>query len=212
MPVPDANAKPGPDLDWNAFQEGAPPAEFSISRFFQWRLYWDYAGGPATDLLFHAFTAVFRVLNLTYPTRVFCGGGTFQYDREVPDQCNIVADYEGGPTVVMMNSLSNPSGIDTVLRGTKGEIIWKQINDPNSKGVRIVPDSKGAKEIFIPWKGMGDPMRLWDDFIDCIKTRRQPLSPVSLAARVQLPLTMAVLSHRNSAAMKFDSKSNRIYQ
>jgi predicted dehydrogenase len=210
MNVPDANAKPGEELDWNAFQGDAPPAEFSIARFFQWRLFWDYAGGPATDLLYHAFTPVFRVLNLTYPTRVMCGGGTFQYDREVPDQCNIVADYEGGPSVVLMNSLSNAAGIDTVLRGTKGTISWKQINDPSSKGVRIVADAKNAKEIFIPWKGMGDPQRLWDDFVDCIKTRRQPISPVSLAARVQLPLTMAVLSHQKSAVMTFDEQTQRI--
>ena len=80
---------------------------FDVSRFFQWRLYWDYAGGPATDLLVHVFTPVFCLLDLDFPERVMGGGGTFQYNREVPDQCNIIADYAGGPSVVLMNSLSN---------------------------------------------------------------------------------------------------------
>jgi len=99
MPIPDNNARPGPDLLWERFLGDAPKVPFSVSRFFQWRMFWDYAGGPATDLLVHTFTPVFCVLELGYPERVFGGGGTFEYSREVPDQCNIIADYPGGPSV-----------------------------------------------------------------------------------------------------------------
>ena len=67
MPIPDATAKPGPDLDWEQFLGDAPKVPFSVSRFFQWRLYWDYAGGPSTDLLVHVFTPIFRVLDLDFP-------------------------------------------------------------------------------------------------------------------------------------------------
>jgi len=73
-----------PDLDWQRFLGDAPQVDYTVSRFFQWRLYWDYAGGPATDLLVHVFTPVFCLLGLDYPARVFGGGGGFQYDREVP--------------------------------------------------------------------------------------------------------------------------------
>ena len=61
---------------------------------------------------------MFCLLGLDFPARVMGGGGTFQYDREVPDQCNILADYKEGPSVVMMNSLSNYTGTDTMIRGT----------------------------------------------------------------------------------------------
>ena len=81
MPIPDPNAKPGPDLLWDRFLGDAPQVDFSTSRFFQWRMYLDYAGGPATDLLVHTFTPIFCVLELDYPTRVFGCGGTFQYVR-----------------------------------------------------------------------------------------------------------------------------------
>jgi len=210
MRVPDANAKPGPDLDWEQFLGDAPKVPFSVSRFFQWRLFWDYAGGPSTDLLVHTFTPVFAVLGLEFPQRVLGGGGTFQYNREVPDQCNIIADYPGGPSVVMMNSLSNYTGIDTMLRGTDGIVIWKDITHGSSKGARIVPAAKGKKEIFVPWQGKGDTGRLWQNFIDCIHSRQQPLSDVDLAVRVQAPLNMGILAHRENKVAGFDAEKRQI--
>jgi hypothetical protein len=39
-------------------------------------------------------------------------------DREVPDQCNIIADDPEGPSVVMTNSLSHQVTADTIIRGT----------------------------------------------------------------------------------------------
>ncbi len=212
MRIPDANAKPGPDLLWERFLGDAPKVEFSISRFFQWRMYWDYAGGPATDLLVHTFTPVFCILELDYPERVMGGGGTFQYDREVPDQCNIIADYPGGPSVVMTNSLSNHVPVDTVIRGTDGIITWSMLQGPRDKeyGVRIVPFAAGAKEIVLPWKGQGDTAKLWEDLLDCVRTRRQPKCNIGMAVRVQAPLSMGVLSHRESKVARFDQATQRI--
>lgn len=210
MPIPNPNAKPGPELDWEQFLGDAPRRDFDISRFFQWRMYWDYAGGPSTDLLVHTFTPIFAILDLGFPERVLGGGGTFQYDREVPDQCNIIVDYKGGPSVVLMSSLSNFTGIGTVLRGTDGLIEWKQVDHPENKGIRIVPAAKGAKEIFIPWQGMGDTSRLWSNFLDCVKSRQQPYSPVEIAVKVQAPLNMGILSHRESKVARYDTATQKI--
>ena len=210
MHIPDPNAKPGPDLDWERFLGDAPKVPYSVSRFFQWRLFWDYAGGPSTDLLVHMFTPVFCLLGLGFPERVFGGGGTFQYDREVPDQCNIIADYQDGPSIVMMNSLSNYRGTDTIIRGTDGVIMWKPLGSKECTGIRIVPFAKGKKEIFLPWKGMGDTARLWTNLIECVKTRKQPYSPIEAAVQVQAPLSMGIISHRESKVALFDAKNQAI--
>jgi len=210
MVVPDAHAKAGPDLLWDRFLGDAPKVPFSVSRFFQWRLYWDYAGGPATDLLVHAYTPVFCLLNVDFPQRVMGGGGTFQYDREVPDQCNILADYNEGPSVVMMNSLSNYTGTDTMIRGTDGIIIWKMLGARDCKGIRIVPVDKKKKEVFLPWDGFGDTAKLWRNLLDCVRTRQQPFSSIELAVRVQAPLSMGVISHRESKVALFDFDNQSI--
>ncbi|MFV1968476.1 MAG: Gfo/Idh/MocA family protein [Pirellulaceae bacterium] len=208
MHIPDPHAKPGPDLNWERFLGDAPPVPYSVSRFFQWRLYWDYAGGPATDLLVHTFTPVFCLLDLDYPQRVLGGGGCYQYDREVPDQCNIIADYENGPSVVMMNSLSNYTGIETKIRGTNGIILL------TDTGIRIVPidpkTNKEKDEIHLKWNGMGDTAKLWRNLLDCVKTREEPFSPISAAVRVQAPLSMGILGERESKVVTFNPQTQSI--
>jgi predicted dehydrogenase len=210
MPIPDPNATPGPGLLWDRFLGDAPKVDFNVSRFFQWRMYWDYAGGPATDLLVHTFTPVFCILQLDYPERVFGGGGTFEYSREVPDQCNIIADYPGGPSVVMTNSLSNHVGADTMIRGTDGIITWAMLQGGKEYGVRIVPFGRGKKEIDLPWKGQGDTSKLWQDLLECVRTRRQPKCNIAMAVRVQAPLSMGILSHRASKVAIFDKAAQKI--
>jgi len=207
MKIDDENARPGPGLLWERFLGDAPQVDFTVSRFFQWRMYWDYAGGPATDLLVHTFTPIFCILELAYPERVFGGGGTFQYDREVPDQCNIIADYPDGPSVVMTNSLSNHVPADTVVRGTDGIITWAMLQGGTGPGIRIVPFAEGKQEILLPWKGQGDTSKLWANLIECVRTRQQPMCNIKMAVRVQAPLSMGIISHRESKVVLFDSQS-----
>jgi predicted dehydrogenase len=221
MHIPDPNAKPGADLNWERFLGDAKKVDFSVSRFFQWRLYWDYAGGPSTDLLVHTYTPIFALLGLDYPTRVFGGGGMFQCPppREVPDQCNIIADYKDGPSVVMTNSLSNYYGKDTVIRGTDGVIIWGMIQGRSDaskyNGVRIVPwvngkASESKPEVIIPWAGNGDTGKLWKNLLDCVKTRKEVMCPISIGVRVQAPLSMGVLSHIHSKVATFNFEKQAI--
>ena len=147
---------------------------------------------------------------LDYPERVMGGGGNFQYDREVPDQCNIIADYKDGPSVVMTNSLSNHVPADTVIRGTDGIISWKMLQGGKGKGFRVVPFAKGREEIFVPFKGQGDTSKLWRNLLDCVKTREEPACPIRMAVRVQAPLSMGILAHRENKVARFNTEKQEI--
>ena len=94
MPIDDKNVKPGPDLDWKAFLGDAPRRPYDVSRYFRWRMYEDYAGGPVTDLYPHPFTPLASVLGLKFPKEVVATGGMFRYtEREVPDTFNMLITY-----------------------------------------------------------------------------------------------------------------------
>ena len=74
-----------------------------------------------------------------------------------------------------------------------------------------MPADKGAKEIDrFPGKGAGDTAKLWSNFFDCVKSRQRPYSPIDIAVRVQAPLNMGILSHRESKVVKFDKQKMSI--
>ena len=206
MNIPNPKATPGPDLDWDAFLGDAPKVPFTVSRFFQWRLYWDYAGGPPTDLLVHTYTPIFWMLGVEWPERCVGMGGKWQYDglREVPDTFNMVIDYPGGPSVVLMNTLSNPTGCQSYIRGTNGLLQFQ------GKRIVITPHKARKPSHVIESKGFGDTGKLWLNLLDCVRSRQRPLSPVDVGAKVQAPLNMSVLSYRQSKVARFDAKAQKI--
>jgi predicted dehydrogenase len=88
---PDATEK---TLDWKAFLGSAPKRPFDPERYFRWRKYWDYSGGIATDLFYHALAPLVMITGQEFPARVTASGGIFvQKDREVPDTFLMNVDY-----------------------------------------------------------------------------------------------------------------------
>ena len=114
--------------------------------------------------------------------------------------------HEGpdGPSVVMMNTLSNHVPTDTMIRGTDGVIMWKSFGSRDSQGIRIVPLAKGKQETLLPWNGLGNTGKLWENLLECVKTRQQPACSIDIAVRVQAPLSMGVISHRENKVVLFD--------
>jgi hypothetical protein len=146
------------------------------------------------------------MLGVDYPERVSGMGGKWQYAglREVPDTFNMVIDYPGGPSVVLMNTLSNETGCESYIRGTEGLLRFE--------GTRIIiqPHGAAAPSHVIESQGFGDTTKLWANLIESVRTRKKPLSPVDVGARVQAPLNMAILSYRESKVARFDAASCRI--
>ncbi|MCA9417578.1 MAG: Gfo/Idh/MocA family oxidoreductase, partial [Candidatus Omnitrophica bacterium] len=122
MPIDDPNAKPGADLNWEAFLGDSPQRPFDVSRFFRWRMYEDYSGGPATDLFPHSLSPVVYIMGVTQPSVVVATGGKFRYDeREVPDTFNMLIDYPEKITVAVLGTQGNDYP-GTGSRGAPGRI------------------------------------------------------------------------------------------
>ena len=141
---PDADARPGENLDWNAFLGPAPKRPFDADRFFSWRRYWDYSGGIATDLFIHRVTRIIKALGLTFPERVSAAGGKYEFhtsSAEIPDTFNMLLDYPGGPTVILVSSMANDTPVEHVLRGHKATLEFTKT------GFTITPQREFAKDM-----------------------------------------------------------------
>lgn len=140
----DPDAKPGVNLDWNAWLGPAPKREWDPERYFRWRRYWDYSGGIATDLFIHRASRLMKALNLTYPEYVVATGGKFEFKNslaEIPDTFDVLADFPGGPTMQLVSSMANDAPVDHMIRGHKATLYFTKT------GFTIKPQEGYEKDI-----------------------------------------------------------------
>jgi predicted dehydrogenase len=94
-------------------------------RFFQWRKYWDYSGGIATDLFIHRISRIIKAVGLKFPDNVVASGGLWHYENtkgEIPDTFNMMVDYPEGMTTLVVSSLANDTPIRHLIRGNKATL------------------------------------------------------------------------------------------
>jgi len=106
-PIP-PDASPA-TVDFKGFLGGAPPRDFDLRRFFQWRLYWDYSGGLPTDLFVHIVTATHQLMGVQEPDSVFAFGDIHHWKnyREVPDQMTAMVKYPDGFVLKLTSTAQN---------------------------------------------------------------------------------------------------------
>jgi len=213
MPIPDPNAKPGDDLLWETFLGDPPKRPFDISRFFRWRMYLDYAGGPSTDLFPHTLSPIVKVLGVGFPSKVVATGGKFRYEeREVPDTFNMLIDYPEKITVAVLGTQANDYGIPNVVRGWEATVLFE---DP---GIVIEPAAESKtkrQEITVRRSTAAEGGRSaledhWRNFLHCCRTREKPLGDIELAYHVQTALQMGLLSLLNEKVALFDPEREEI--
>ncbi|MCX8035733.1 MAG: Gfo/Idh/MocA family oxidoreductase [Candidatus Sumerlaeia bacterium] len=213
MPIDDPHAKPGPDLLWEKFLGDSPKRPFDVSRFFRWRMYEDYAGGPVTDLFPHTLTPIVKVLGVKFPSVVVATGGIFRYpEREIPDTFNMLLDYPEKLTIAVLGTQANDYGVPDVFRGWDGALYFEGQNiviqpvREAKKEKRVLPTERqmareGSAETF---------ENHWRDFLRCVRTREAPQGHIELAYHVQTALQMGMLSLRHGKAVRFDPKKEEI--
>ncbi len=121
----DPDVKPGINLDWEAWLGPAPKMPWDPKRYFEWRRYWDYSGGIATDLFIHRVTRIIKSVGLSFPDYVVATGGKWNFVEsvaEIPDTFNMMLDYPEKTTVMLVSSLANDTPIRHVIRGHKATL------------------------------------------------------------------------------------------
>ncbi len=216
MPIDDPNAKPGPALNWEAFLGDMPKRPFDVSRFFRWRMYEDYAGGPSTDLFPHCLTPVLSILGVGMPSTVVATGGKFRYqEREIPDTFNMLIDYPQKLTVAVLGTQANNYPA-TASRGAGQRIPvirgWEGTLTIEKNEIVFIPaqGSKKKAQRFAIEHGE-DFVGYWRKFLDCCRSGRpETLSPMDLAYHVQTSLQMGMLGLQAGKTACFDTAKEKI--
>ncbi|UCD30740.1 MAG: Gfo/Idh/MocA family oxidoreductase [Planctomycetota bacterium] len=220
MRIDDPDAKPGPNLNWEAFLGDSPKRPFDVSRFFRWRMYMDYSGGPATDNYPHLMTQVIMMLGVKFPSKVVATGGIFRYpEREVPDTFNILIDYPEKISLVVVGTQGNNHqgnwgyypGRSPVIRGWEGTLTLE------GNIIRYTPARGrqqpllGKKEMTFPVEHPANMERYYGEFFSCIRNRKkQTASPADLAYYVQTPIHMAMVSWLSDKVARFDAQKEKV--
>ncbi len=174
----DPDVRPGVNLDWKAWLGPAPKRSFDPDRFQHWRRYWDYSSGIASDLFIHRVTRIIKALDLTFPERGAGCGGKWHFKQsaaEIPDTFNIMLDYRGGPTVVLVSSMANDTLIEHVLRGHKATLQFTRtgfVIRPQKQYAgelkEIVHQKTGGEDITLHHRNLARAIRLGEPLkCDC---------------------------------------------
>ena len=219
----DADAKPGVNLDWEAWLGPAPKRPWDPRRYFQWRRYWDYSGGIATDLFIHRVTRIIKAVGLQFPDYVVGTGGTWNFVdsvAEIPDTFNMMLDYPEKITVMLVSSLANDMPIRHVIRGHEATLEFTR------EGFTITPQKQSKQAIIT---GTGESVGGTKQFTH-IKTGAEDITlhhrNLQAAIRKNEPLKcdhnlgfygvvacmMGVQSMRNRKYLKWDPQNKTVVE
>jgi predicted dehydrogenase len=206
----DPDIKPGVNFNWDLFLGPAPKRPFSAERYFNWIRYFDYSGGVPAGLFVHRVTRLIKALGLTIPEYGSAHGGKFEFTSstaEVPDTINIMLDYPGGPTVMLISSLANDTPVPHVLRGHKATLEFTRT------GFTITPQKlfeKEVKEVVHVKTGGEDTELHWLNLIRAIRVGEPLKCDVMLGYYGVVACQFGILSQQQRKYMKWDKSRERI--
>ncbi len=197
----DPTPQPVPkELDWDMWLGPAPYAPYTKDRVhFHFRWIWDYSGGIICDWGTHLFdTAQWgNDTERSGPVEIegtgtYWQGGLYNTVKEY----DVTYRYANG--VVMTCKPGNPSIKFIGTEGWVGNRGWRARLEASSKEILdsvIEPD-----EIHLYTNPAGEHR----DFLDCVKTRKDPYFPVDIGARVSAVCHLGNIAIKMGRKLKWD--------
>ncbi len=202
--LPDTEAPAG--VDYDMWLGPAPKRPFNANRFhFNFRWYWDYAGGLMTDWGVHLMDYALYGMKANTPKSVMALGGKFAYPNdaaETPDTLQTVYEYDDFSIL-----WEHATGIDGGNYGRNHGISFIGNNGTlvlDRNGWEVIAEKDRMESVPLQQnQGSGlDNHTL--NFIESVKSRDASL----LKAPLQIGYDAAMVCHMGNVAFK---TGNRIY-
>src|SRR5260221_7594273 len=191
-------------LDWKSWLGNAPEQPFSAEKFYRWRWYWNFGGGAMTDLMTHWIDVVHWAMKADQPRDVHMLGDKYIFEQwECPDTVQALLRYPGFDVVYegMMASSIDDGGLE--FRGTEATLkISRAGFTVHHEGLPAKSNPVVHAESF--QDGTIDHMQ---NFLDCVKSRKEPNAPVETGVAAARAGQIANLSYSRGGPISWPARS-----
>lgn len=207
------DGQPPAGVDYDMWLGPAPKRPFNPNRFhFNFRWFWDYAGGLMTDWGVHLINIALWGMGPEPPKEVFSSGGRYVLtdNTETPDTQIAVYDFPSY-RLIFEHQIENGLGPDRrehgiCFTGTEATLLidssaWEVIPEPKKKDApRMITKAPP-----------GDYTRIAHvkNFLDCVKSRQDPVENVEVGHHVSTVASLGNLAFRTKSRVQWDAARER---
>ncbi len=211
---PDGVPPPGADYDF--WLGPAPQRPFNPNRFhFNFRWFWDYAGGLMTDWGVHLINLALWAMGPAPPRSVTSTGGKYVVDdnTETPDTQTAVYEF---PTYTLIWEHQMLGGVGLGGRphglsfsGSEATLIvdgrgWEVIPEPKRKNLVI-------KRVVDPQDRDSDGRKAHvGNFLECVRSRKDPVTNVEVGHFVTAVSALGNIALRTGGKIAWDAAQERV--
>lgn len=207
-------------MDWDMWVGPARMQPFNpnlVKDAFYHGSWMDFSGGWTPGMAPHITDLPIWALNLDYPTEISAIGGRYATndDGDAYDNHEVIWRYPN-LTMTWMSSLSNSYGFD-FLREQKSQrrlgIYFHGVNGTlltDYSTHQLLPEGDRMKNMKTPPKSIEPSPGHELEWVECIKSRKQPSCNPGYHVKVDVPIELSVLSMKLGRSIKFDPKTEKI--
>lgn len=201
-------------MDWDMWVGPARMQPFNpqVVRDAFYHCFWmDFSGGWTPGMAPHIIDLPVWALDLGYPTEVSAGGGRLiiRDDGDAYDNHEVIMRY-ANLTMTWMQSSTNSYGFD-FLRGQESRrrlgIYFHGVNgtlQTDYDNHLILPEGDRMKGMVTPAKSIAPSPGHELEWLECIKSRRQPSCNADYHVKIDVPMALSTLSLKLGRSLRFD--------
>jgi predicted dehydrogenase len=207
-------------LDWDRWCGPAPLRPFNrtlVRDAYNHCSWMDYSGGWTPGMAPHIIDLPVWALDLGFPLNTSSSGGRFVLhdDGDAYDHHEVVWQYPN-LTMTWMSSLTNSYGFDfegdpqpmrrlgIYFHGANGTLF------ANYDTFKVVPEGNKMRDSSAPPPSLAASPGHEREWLDCVKSRRQPSCNPAYHARIDVPIQLSLLSLKLGRSVRFDPVREQI--
>ncbi len=202
---------PPAGLDWDFWLGPAPKRPYQPNRCHEnWRWFYETGGSLMSDWGVHMVDIVLLAMQESDPLSVVAAGGKLATndDRDTPDTLQVMYRF---PKWILNweHRFNNPRGLDggkepgAEFIGDNGSLV---VDRAGYRFYPYPPDREG------PPKSEWADSTHWQNFLDCIKTRKKPASDIESMAKTTIVCHLGNVAFQSGRILTWDAARQDVAQ